>query len=337
MTTFRFRKQLVPLALIVALSACVPQKKYQELQAGYKKCQEDNEKYITQIHGLESSLEKEKKSNSDLQAEVSALVKDTTRLGNQYRQSRNSYNKLSASYDLMADNKNRLLAENAQETKKLIEELEAAQLNLQGKEDTLKTLDEALKIRESKLIEVLSQLEAREQRVKELEDMLARKDSAVSAIKRRVQEALMGFENNGLTIEQKNGKVYVSLEESLLFALGKYEVDAKGVEVLKKLAVVLEQNPDINITVEGHTDDIPYRGSGDIKDNWDLSVKRATSVLKIITDNSKVDPTRLTASGRGEYIPLDKANTKAGRQKNRRTEIILAPNLDELYEFLNEG
>ena len=147
----------------------------------------------------------------------------------------------------------------------------------------------------------------------------------------------MGFENNGLTIEQKNGKVYVSLEESLLFALGKYEVDVKGVEVLKKLAVVLEQNPDINITVEGHTDDIPYRGSGDIQDNWDLSVKRATSVLKIITDNSKVDPTRLTAAGRGEYIPLDKANTKEGRQKNRRTEIILAPNLDELYEFLNEG
>jgi len=131
--------------------------------------------------------------------------------------------------------------------------------------------------------------------------------------------------------------VRVSMLSLCFCALGKYEVDARGVEVLKKLAVVLEQNPDINITVEGHTDDIPYRGSGDIKDNWDLSVKRATSVLKIITENSKVDPTRLTASGRGEFIPIDKAGTKEGRQKNRRTEIILAPKLDELYEFLNEG
>ena len=337
MTSFSIRNYFAPFALFILLSACVPQKKYQELQAGYKKCQEDNEKYISQIQDLESSLEKEKKSNVDLNAEVSALVKDTTRLGNQYRQSRNSYNKLSASYDLMAENKNRILAENAQETKKLIEDLEIAQRNLQGKEDTLKTLDEALKIREAKLAAVLSELDAREQRVKELEDMLARKDSAVAAIKKRVQDALLGFENEGLTIEQRNGKVYVSLDESLLFALGKYEVDAKGVEVLKKLAKVLEQNEDINITVEGHTDNIPLKGTGDIKDNWDLSVKRATSVVKIITDNSKTDPTRLTAAGRSEYLPLDKSNTKEGRQKNRRTDIILAPKLDELYEFLNEG
>lgn len=337
MTSFSSRKYLAPFALFIALTACVPQKKYSELQAGYKKCQEENEKYISQIQDLEASLEKEKQSNTNLSAQVSELAKDTARLGNQYRQSRNSYNKLSASYDLMSENKNRILAENAQETKKLIEDLEAAQRNLQGKEDTLKTLDEALKIREAKLAQVLSELDAREKRVKELEDMLARKDSAVSAIKKRVQDALLGFENNGLTIEQRNGKVYVSLEESLLFALGKYEVDARGVEVLKKLAVVLEQNPDINITVEGHTDNIPLKGTGDIKDNWDLSVKRATSVVKIITSNSKVDPTRLTASGRSEYIPLDKTNTKEGRQKNRRTEIILVPKLDELYEFLNEG
>jgi len=194
MTLLRIKKIYAPLILLMVLSACVPQKKFQELEAGYKKCQEDNEKYISEIHGLESSLEKEKKNNAELNTRVSELIKDTNRLGNLYRQSRNSYNKLSASYDLMAENKNRLLAENALETKKLIEELEAAQRNLQGKEDTLKTLDKALKIREDKLASLLTQLDAREQRVKELEDMLARKDSAVTAIKRRVQEALMGFE-----------------------------------------------------------------------------------------------------------------------------------------------
>ena len=323
--------------LLTGIHACVPMKKYQELEAGYKKCQEDNESYKSKIQSLEADLEKVKMDNADLDAEVKALVQDTTRLGNLYRQQRNSYNKLSASYDLMSENKNRMLAENAQETKHLIEELEQTQYDLQQKEDTLKKLDEALRQREQNLATLHTQLEAREKRVKELEDMLARKDSAVAAIKKRVQDALLGFENDGLTIEQRNGKVYVSLDESLLFALGKYEVDTKGVEVLKKLAKVLEQNPDINITVEGHTDNIPLKGSGEIQDNWDLSVKRATSVVKIITQNSQIDPKRLTAAGRSEYLPLDTSNTKEGRQKNRRTEIILVPKLDELYEFLNEG
>ena len=323
--------------VIILLTSCVPQKKFEELQAGYDKCQQDNEKFKSQIQDLETSLANEKKSNNTLTAEVNALVKDTTRLGNLYRQTKQSYNKLSTSYDLLKENKNRSLAQSAEETRKLIEELEAAQLSLQNKEDSLKTLSEEITAKKTAVVNLSTELMKREARVKELEEMLARKDSAVAAIKKRVQAALLGFENNGLTIEQRNGKVYVSLEESLLFALGKYQVDPKGVEVLKKLAKVLEQNPDINITVEGHTDNIPYRGSGDIKDNWDLSVKRATSVLKIITENSKVDPTRLTASGRGEYIPIGEGDSKEARQKNRRTEIILAPKLDELYEFLNEG
>jgi len=319
------------------LISCVPQKKFQELEAGYKKCQEENEKFKTKVSELESSLEKAEKASRDLEAEVADLKAKNSALQNLYDQTKMSYDKLSVSYDLLSENKNRLLAENAKETKALIEQLEATQRSLQGKEDTLKTLEIDLNEKELYLNKLINELASRVLRVKELESMLAKKDSAVAAIKKRVQDALMGFENNGLTIEQRNGKVYVSLDESLLFALGKYEVDAKGVEVLKKLAVVLEENQDINITVEGHTDNLAYRGSGDIKDNWDLSVKRATSVIKIITDNSKVDPTRLTASGRGEYIPIDNSNTKAGRKKNRRTEIILAPKLDELYEFLNEG
>ncbi len=321
----------------VTMISCVPQKKFQELEAGYKKCQEENEKFKSKVQDLETALEDSKKSNADLEKEVADLKAKNAELQGLYDQTKQSYDKLSVSYDLLSENKNRMLAENAKETKALIEQLEATERSLQGKEDTLKTLEEELNQKELRLNNLNSELAKREARVKELEQMLARKDSAVAAIKKRVQDALLGFENDGLTIEQRNGKVYVSLEESLLFALGKYEVDTKGQEILKKLAVVLEQNPDINITVEGHTDNIPYRGSGDIKDNWDLSVKRATSVLKIITANSKVDPTRLTAAGRGEYIPLDKSNTKEGRQKNRRTEIILVPKLDELYEFLNEG
>lgn len=321
----------------VLLIGCVPQKKFQEIESAYKKCQEENDAFKSQLQSLEASLEQAQQSNKDLTSQLAQLETEKKELQAMYDQTKMSYDKLSVSYDLLSDNKDKLLAENANETKQLIEKLEATQRSLQGKEDTLKTLESALNDRESRLNNLNSELAAREKRVKELEDMLARKDSAVAAIKKRVQDALLGFENNGLTIEQRNGKVYVSLEESLLFALGKYEVDVKGVEVLKKLATVLELNPDINIMVEGHTDNVPYRGSGDLKDNWDLSVKRATSVLKIITENSKVDPTRLTAAGRGEYIPLDNSNTKEGKQKNRRTEIILTPKLDELYEFLNES
>lgn len=331
------RNSIFYLMAVVTLFSCVPQKKFQELQAGYDKCQEENQNLKNKIQDLEKQLSDAQIKNKDQEAELSELRAKSNELQNLYDQTKLSYDKLSTSYDLLAENKNRLLAENAQETKALIEQLEQTERNLQNKEDTLKTLEMALNDKELRLNKLNTELQAREKRVAELEAMLARKDSAVAAIKKRVQDALLGFENDGLTIEQRNGKVYVSLEESLLFALGKYEVDAKGVEVLKKLSKVLEQNADINITVEGHTDNIPYRGSGDIKDNWDLSVRRATAVTKIILNNSKVDPTRVTAAGRGEYIPIEAADTREARQKNRRTEIILAPKLDELYEFLNEG
>ena len=171
----------------------------------------------------------------------------------------------------------------------------------------------------------------------ELEAVLARKDSAVLALKAKVQDALLGFENNGLTIEQKNGKVYVSLDESLLFASGKYDIEKKGKEALNSLGAVLEKNSDVNVLVEGHTDNVPYNGSGILKDNWDLSVKRATSVVKIILEKNDINAQRLTAAGRADYIPIASNDTKEGRAANRRTEIILTPKLDELMKLLESN
>ena len=168
----------------------------------------------------------------------------------------------------------------------------------------------------------------------ELQQILDRKDSAVNALKNKVSNALLGFEGQGLTVEMKNGKVYVSLDEKLLFRSGSYQVDPKGKQALNQLGTVLERNPDVNIMIEGHTDDVPYRGGGALKDNWDLSVMRATSVLKILLDNSRIEPSRLTAAGRGEYQPVDPANTAGARSRNRRTEIILTPKLDELLRIL---
>ena len=148
---------------------------------------------------------------------------------------------------------------------------------------------------------------------------------------------MFNFENKGLTITQKNGKVYVSLDESLLFASGKINVENKGIEALKNVAKVLEQNSDINVVVEGHTDDVPMKGAGEIKDNWDLSVMRATSVTKIMLDNAKIDAQRITSAGRGEFAPIDNSKTAEARKKNRRTEIILTPKLDELLKVLGDN
>jgi chemotaxis protein MotB len=135
----------------------------------------------------------------------------------------------------------------------------------------------------------------------------------------------------------KNGKVYVSLEEKLLFKSASWDIDANGRNALKKLGGVLERNPDIQIMIEGHTDNVPYNpGSGQLKDNWDLSVKRATTIVRELVSGSKIDPKRLTASGRSEYMPVDERNTSDARQKNRRTEIVLTPDLSELYELINK-
>ena len=128
--------------------------------------------------------------------------------------------------------------------------------------------------------------------------------------------------------------MYVSTDESLLFASGKTNVEPKGIEALKHVAKVLEQNPDISVMVEGHTDDVPMKGAGEIKDNWDLSVMRATSVTKIMLSNARISPDRIISAGRGEFVPLDKSKTPEARKKNRRTEIILTPRLDELLKAL---
>ncbi|MBL7917418.1 MAG: OmpA family protein, partial [Bacteroidia bacterium] len=182
-----------------------------------------------------------------------------------------------------------------------------------------------------------AQLKLREARVNELEAILKQKDQAAADLKKKLQDALLGFEGKGLTITQKNGKIYVSMDESLLFASGKTNVEPKGVEALKTVAKVLEQNKDINVLVEGHTDDVPMKGAGEIKDNWDLSVMRATSVTKILLSSANIAQSRITAAGRGEFFPLDNAKTPEARKKNRRTEIILTPKLDELLKVLGDN
>jgi chemotaxis protein MotB len=324
------------LLIFATLISCVPAKKYEELKAKQQSCRDAN----AALKSVNQDLEEK---NNELTASINSLQKQLADMKSEVETKRidlekalANYNNLKKSHDLLTAYNNNQSSKNKTATEKLMTQLQKTQEDLQSQEDALRALETSLLAKETDLKKLTADLEAREKRVNELEAMINKKDELLSALKKKVKEALLGFENNGLTIEQKNGKVYVSLDESLLFASGSYDVGSKGAGVLKKLAKVLETSTDIDVVVEGHTDNVPLKGSGDIKDNWDLSVKRATSVVKIITNNSKTNPKRLTAAGRGEYLPLDLSNTAEGRKKNRRIEVILTPKLDELFKLLGE-
>jgi len=174
-------------------------------------------------------------------------------------------------------------------------------------------------------------LAEKEARLQELQSILEQKDAEVKALKSKVMDALKGFEDKGLTIHEKNGKVYVSLDAELLFASGSWELDNKVKATLAQLGNILAGDIGINVAIEGHTDNVPFKGSGNVKDNWDLSVMRATSVVKEILKNKDINPQRITAAGRSEYVPIDN-----DRAKNRRIEIILTPKLDELFQIIGD-
>ncbi|HZH73457.1 MAG TPA: OmpA family protein [Mariniphaga sp.] len=198
----------------------------------------------------------------------------------------------------------------------------------------LQTARNDLNIREDKLRDAERILEEKNARLIELQDVLAQQEQAVKNLKDKVMKALTGFTSDELTVHEKNGKVYVSMDEKLLFKTGRWDVDPKGQQALRNLSQLLADNKDINIMVEGHTDDVPMRGSGEVKDNWDLSVMRATAVTKILTQNQNLAPERVIAAGRSEYVPLAAEKTPEARQMNRRTEIILTPQLDELLRLI---
>ena len=186
----------------------------------------------------------------------------------------------------------------------------------------------------SKLSQSQQELQRQQQRLKQLQDLLTQQKEASEKLKNKMSEALKGFNSSELTVHQKNGKVYVSLSENLLFPSGSAVVNSKGVDALSKLAAVLNLNADVAVNIEGHTDSIPIRGR--YADNWDLSTARANSIVRILVNNYKVDPVRVTATGHSFYDPIDTNSTSQGRANNRRTEIILSPKLEEMYQLLEK-
>jgi chemotaxis protein MotB len=187
---------------------------------------------------------------------------------------------------------------------------------------------------QSQLSESQKSLQEQQQKLQQLQALLDQQKQRAEELKKRMTDALVGFNSSDLSVTQKNGKVYVSLSENLLFPSGSAVVNPQGKDALSKLADVLNANPDISVDIEGHTDTVPIRKK--YEDNWALSVARATSIVRILVNDYKVDPVRVIASGHSQYDPVDDNSTEEGRARNRRTEIILSPKLDELYKLLEE-
>lgn len=321
---------------VFLISSCITPKVYNELLDKHeiaKKNLTKNEKLILE---LRENLDDKERDIANLNTLVEQLRKDSIALNNDLVSCQKKYDDLSTTYDLLTSKSSRYMAEKAKETKELLSQLETTQSELFAKEDQLNKSTLELEEKERKLLDSQNELELRSLRVAELEAIINRKDSMVTALKQKISKALIGLEGDGLTIEQRNGKVYISLEEDLLFASGKYEINQTGKQALDKLSDALSYQKDLEILVEGHTDSIPLSGRGLVKDNWDLSVMRATSVVKRLTSNTNLDPTQLIAAGRSEFVPISSNLTSEGRGENRRIEMILSPNLDDLFKLLEE-
>lgn len=313
------------LLTFLAFEACVPARKFEELEAKSKACESELKSSRDSLRKFTESTAEMTRELTELRKSNGTLVRDTAVLGSSYRQMRTQYDKINKLNDEILRKLEMLQKGSEDDARKLSSELQTAQYELQKKEDALKILERDLNDREAKM-------KSQQQRIEELEALLKKQADAAEALRKMVADALLGFKDKGLTVVEKNGKVYVSMEAKLLFASGSYSVDKNGQEILIKLAKALEGTKDLEILVEGHTDTDKLSSSTTPKDNWELSVLRSTSVVKIMLDNSSMDKKRITAAGRSEYIPVDESD----KAKNRRIEIILIPNLDELYKLIEK-
>ncbi|MEG1498648.1 MAG: OmpA family protein [Bacteroidales bacterium] len=296
-------------ALMLGNFSCVSSKKYNELLSKSEACTKKSNK-----------LDKE---NQQLGVNLTECKSLSDRLGKELENSTTELDTLRRNYQVCS------------------EELQSLQHSYDQIDSKYKTtvsgkdaLAQKLNQKESELKEKAALLAEKEKRVNELQEILDKKVQEMNALKDKVNDALLGFKDKGLSVYTKNGKVYVSMDEKLLFASGSWTVGPQGREALYEVSNILAKNPDIQVLVEGHTDNVPLKSKGDIQDNWDLSVMRATSIVKILLENKGVNPGQITAAGRGEFVPLVSNDIKENRAKNRRTEIILTPKLNELFQIL---
>ena len=302
--------------LIVALStSCVSKKIYNDLESKYADLKKENRSISDENADLLKSKTQLELDQEALNKELAKVKSEREKLQADYAALNNKMDVLKDSYGALEKNSSESLKANMTKNRELLEQLGAK--------------EKALALEQE-------QLNKNNQRLKELEDLIAAKEASMRKLKETLSNALNGFEGKGLTVEQKNGKVYVSMENKLLFNSGSWAVGSEGKKAVVEVGKVLGDNPDISVLIEGHTDDVAYAGSGPIADNWDLSTKRATAIVVILSENKSINKQNLTAAGRGEFSPLASNATAEGKAKNRRIEIILTPRLDEIAEMLKD-
>lgn len=316
--------QKITMIILLSVSlfsfSCVSSRKFQTSEAERNRLSEANATLAMELELATESLNLLVRNNATLR-------QDTTRLGQVQRELKANLQSLRSTNLQLQEQLDRLTTGHAEEIQVALTRLKSAQNDLQVREDQVWR-------QEAEVNRLMADLNTKVARVDDLENILKRQEEAVQQLRQTVAKALLGFDGRGLTVQVRQGKVYVSLEESLLFASGSATVDRAGQTALVELAKVLEANPDITIMIEGHTDDVPLRPGGAIRDNWDLSVLRATAIIRILQRSGNINPQRFIAAGRGEFHPIDPARTSEARRKNRRTEIILTPNLDPLFRII---
>lgn len=310
--------------LVLALStSCVSKKVYNDLENKLANQKKENRKIADENEELLKAKNKLELDQASLQKEYDKLKAERDKLLADYTASSNNLKNLQSSYSALEKNSDDVLKTNLDKNRELLAKLEAK--------------EKALAAEQARLNKLMADFQERSNRVAELEEMISSKEAAMKKLKETLSKALNAFEGKGLTVEQKNGKVYVSMENKLLFQTGSWAVGAEGKKAVVAVGKVLADNPDISVLIEGHTDNDKFAGAmGQIENNWDLSTKRATAIVGILTENKAINKQNLTAAGRGEYSPLASNDSAEGKAKNRRIEIILTPKLDEISKMLNE-
>ena len=315
------KKILFIILALSLISSCVSKKVYTELEEKYDKLRENNSSLFSENQDLIEKKKELEESKLKLQSEIDKLSSAKDKLTNAVDQLEEKKRKLEKEYDNLSEMSAEQLSDKEKQNRELL-------VQLQEKESRLSE-------ESARLEKLQTELNQRSERVDQLENLIASKEAAMQRLKDAVSSALQGFEGKGLTVERKNGKVYVSMENKLLFGSGSWSVGDQGRSAVVNLAGVLKKNPDINVLIEGHTDNVPYGGKGAVSDNWDLSTKRATAIVRILVRNN-VDPKQITAAGRSKFLPVASNSSVTGKAKNRRIEIILAPNLDAINDLLKE-
>ena len=317
-------KRFIFLSVItLTTTSCVSSKLYKELEGKYNTLKSDydelsgnNDLEILQKKELEQQLNTLQTSFDEVQSERNQLAQEVDAL-------RKKYDNLDAAYTALEQNSSKSIEENAQKNRELLAQLEAK--------------EQALAVENDRLMRLEADMQERAQRIAELEALISAKDQAMTDLKNAISNALTAFEGKGLTIEQRDGKVYVSMENKLLFRSGSWAVGAEGKKAIRQLGNVLGENPDIAVLIEGHTDNVPFSSGGQVANNWDLSTKRATAIISILSENKNINLENLTAAGRSEYAPIATNETSEGKAKNRRIEVVLTPKLDEISKLLNSN